>query len=143
MLLMMHAQIDIVQSTWQKILPFREDIATLFYKRLLDLEPEFGRLIKGDMQDHVNKVTLMLDFAILNLDQLEKVLPMISVISNEYVQCNLDSNTVRNTLILTLEQRLGDTFTLKVRGDWIQFYDLLVGVMTEAVTEKVTYGFTD
>src|SRR3990167_896142 len=133
-------QIDVVQSTWQKVMPFREDIACLFYKRLFEIEPELSMVFKGDMHDCVKKIMFMIDLAILNLGQLEEVMPMLQEIGNKYVQCGMkvDSNAVRNTLVSTLEQRLGETFTVNVRSDWIQAYDLLVGVMKDAVTEKVT-----
>ncbi len=138
-------QIDVAQSTWQKVVPFRDDIARLFYKRLIEIEPELSMVFKGDMHDYVKKTIVMIDLAILNLGQLEKVMPMLQEMGNKYVQCGMkvDSNAVRNTLLSTLEQHLGETFAEDIRSDWIQAYDMLVGVMKDAVTEKVTYGFTD
>lgn len=55
----------------------------------------------------------------------------------------LDGNTVLHTLILVIEQCLGEVFTMNLRNDLIQSYDLLHGVMKDTVTEKVPYGFTD
>ena len=144
-LFMTSMQIDQVQSAWQKVMPFRKDIAGLFYKRLFEIEPELSMVFKGDMHDYVKNIMFMIDLAILNLGQLEKVMPMLQEMANKYVQSGMkvDSNAVRNTLISTLEQHLGETFTEDIRSDWIQAYDVLVGVMKDAVTEKVTYGFTD
>ena len=138
-------QIEVVQSLWKSVLPLRDDVAHLFYRRLFEIEPELSVLFKGDMQDSVKKIMLTLDLAILNLGQLEKVMPVLQEMSNRYVQCGMkvDSNVVRNTLLATLEQCLGEAFTVSLRNDWIQSYDLLLGVMKDAVTEKVTYGFTD
>lgn len=142
---MMSIQIEVVQSMWESILPVRDDVAHLFYRRLFEVEPELSVLFKGDMHDGVRKIMLMLDLAIINLGRLETVMPALQEMSNRYVQCGVkvDSNIVRNTLIATLEQSLGEAFTVNLRNDWIQAYELLLGVMKDAVTEKVTYGFTD
>lgn len=138
-------QIEVVRSTWKSVLPFRDDVAHLLYKRLFEIEPELRVLFRGDMQDGVKKIILMLDLAITNLEQLEQVMPALQELSNRYVQSGMkmNSNVVRNTLISTFEQYLGDAFTMNLRNDLIQSYDLLHGVMKDAVTEKVTYGFTD
>lgn len=138
-------QIEVVRSTWKSVLPFRDDVAHLLYKRLFEIEPELSVLFRGDMQDGVKKIILMLDLAITNLEQLEQVMPALQELSNRYVQSGMkmNSNVVRNTLISTFEQYLGDAFTMNLRNDLIQSYDLLHGVMKDAVTEKVTYGFTD
>ncbi|MGB2831353.1 MAG: globin domain-containing protein [Methylotenera sp.] len=144
-LFMTSMQIDQVQSTWQKVMPFREDIAVLFYRRLFEIEPELSMVFKGDMHDYLKKIMFMIDLAILNLGQLERVMPMLQEMANKYVQCGMkvDSNAVRNTFISILERHLSETFTGDIRSDWIQTYDVLVGVVKDAVTEKVTYGFTD
>ncbi len=90
-------QIEVVQSLWKSVLPLRDEVAHLFYRRLFEIEPELSVLFKGDMQDSVKKIMLTLDLAILNLGQLKKVMPVLQEMSKRYVQCGMkvDSNVVR------------------------------------------------
>jgi len=56
----------------------------------------------------------------------------------------VNSNKVRNAFISTLEQCLDETLTEQQLNDWVQSYDLLLGVMKDVATEeKDTYRFSD
>ncbi len=43
-------QITLVQNSFSKVVPIREQAASLFYGRLFELDPSLKPLFKGDMK---------------------------------------------------------------------------------------------
>ncbi len=43
--------IDLVQSSFAKVVPIREAAASLFYDRLFEIAPEVKPMFKGDMKE--------------------------------------------------------------------------------------------
>ena len=128
-------QIEQVQTSWKIIVPHMEVLASLFYFRLFELEPSLKPLFKRDIQTQTHKLVAMLDTAVQNLHQVEKILPAVQALGRRHVGYGAKPEhygIVAEALLWTLEQGLGDDFTEEVEQAWTVAYTLLATVMQEA-----------
>ena len=132
-------QIEIVQKTFEKVLPISETAAELFYKRLFELNPSFKSLFKGDMKKQGRMLMQMLDFAVKGIDDPGTILPTIQDLGKRHVGYGVKEeyyDAVGEALLWTLEQGLGENFTSEAKEAWTEAYKLLSGVMINAAREN-------
>lgn len=128
-------QVQMIQSTWQSVVPIKEKAAELFYGKLFELDPTLQPLFKGDMKEQGRKLMAMINVVVTNLDKLDTLVPAVQDLGKRHVAYGVtDSHyaTVGGALLWTLAAGLGDAFTEDVKGAWAQAYGVLSGVMTEA-----------
>ena len=133
-------QIEQVQVSWRLIVPHMDTLASLFYFRLFELEPSLKPLFKRDIQTQSHKLVSMLDTAVRNLHQAEKIIPAVQALGRRHVGYGAKPehyNIVAEALLWTLEQGLGDAFTEEVEQAWTDAYMLLATVMQEAAEETL------
>jgi hemoglobin-like flavoprotein len=131
-------QIEMVSSTWKQVLPISEKAAELFYGKLFELDPEARSLFKGDMTEQGKKLMQMINTAVNNISDVEKIIPALQDLGKRHVDYGVkeeDYTTVANALLWTLEQGLGDAFTEEVKAAWTETYMTLASVMIEAAKE--------
>src|SRR6266446_5104789 len=98
-------QKQLVQKTWEKVLPISGSAATLFYGRLFELDPSTRPL-----------------FAHTTVRDLGQRHVFYGVTLEHY-------SSVGRALIWTLEQGLGADFTPEVKEAWTTVYCLLADTM--------------
>ncbi|TRL39217.1 globin family protein [Rhizobium straminoryzae] len=128
-------EIDLVQSSFAKVVPIREAAAELFYGRLFDIAPEVKPLFKGDMKEQGRKLMMTLGIVVNGLKDIAGILPAaeaLAVRHNDYGVKPEYYAPVGEALIWTLEQGLGPDFTPAVRDAWITAYTTLSKVMISA-----------
>src|SRR5438270_653594 len=57
-------QIELVQSTWRKVLPVRDTAAELFYGKLFSLDASLRALFKDDMQEQGRNLAAMISIVV-------------------------------------------------------------------------------
>ena len=132
-------QVSLVQATWKTVAPLAPQVAEMFYGRLFELRPELEALFKGDMKSQGSKLTTMLNAAVVNLHDLESVLPAVKSLGRRHVDYGVaeaDYATVGEALLWTLEQGLGDAFTAEVKEAWTLAYTALATTMINAAEES-------
>ena len=70
-------QINLVQSTWSKVLPISETAAELFYNRLFEIDPSTKVLFRGDMEVQGRKLMQMITAAVNGLNDLDGLVPVV------------------------------------------------------------------
>jgi hemoglobin-like flavoprotein len=128
-------QIELVQGSFEKVVPISDAAAALFYGRLFDLDPALESLFKGDIVEQGRKLMQMIGVAVKSLDRLEQVLPAICALGTRHAGYGVrekDYDTVGRALIWTLRKGLGDDFTPEVEAAWAGVYAALAGVMKSA-----------
>ena len=128
-------QIELVQSTWQLVVPVAEDAAQLFYVRLFQLDPSLRAMFKGDMEEQGRKLMAMIDFAVKALTRLDSLLPGLRMLGERHGRYGVRDehyDTVAQALIWTLHKGLGEAFTPEVRNAWAAAYRVLSNTMKEA-----------
>lgn len=68
-------QKELVQGTFEKVKPIAETAATVFYKKLFELDPSLESLFKGDMKEQGRKLMTMIGMAVKGLDDLPALVP--------------------------------------------------------------------
>jgi hemoglobin-like flavoprotein len=128
-------QVILVQTSFERVLPIAETAATLFYRRLFELDPALRALFKGDIEAQGRKLMTMLRMVIAGLDRLERLLPAIEQLGARHQGYGVQAEhyaTVAAALLWTLERGLGEHWTPEVAGAWVSAYELLAATMVEA-----------
>lgn len=131
-------QIALVQDTFKLVVPIKETAAELFYKRLFELEPSVRPMFPEDVTEQGKKLMAALGTVVSGLTALETIVPTVQKLGVSHVGYGVKDEhygVVGEALIWTLEQGLGDAFTVEVRDAWLAAYTLLANVMTDAANE--------
>jgi len=133
-------QIELVQSTWAKVMPISEQAAALFYGRLFELDPSLKMLFKTDIKEQGKKLMMMITAAVRGLSDVPALVPVVENLGRRHVGYGVKSEhygTVGTALLWTLEQGLGPGFTPQVKEAWATVYHVLATTMQDAA-EKAT-----
>jgi hemoglobin-like flavoprotein len=128
-------KIEIVQSSFQKVVPIAGAAADIFYDRLFEIAPDTRTLFPEDMTDQKAKLMQMLGTAVNGLKDLDAIVPAVQELGarhNGYNVTDAHYDSVGAALIYTLGKGLGDDFTPEAEEAWTEVYMLLAGVMKDA-----------
>jgi len=129
------AQIHLVQTSWQQLVPQAEVVAQLFYRRLFEIAPSLRSMFQHEISEQEQKLVAMLDTVVRNLHQTERLLPAVRSLGRRHVTYGVGAEhytIVASALLWTLEQRLGELLDEPTRAAWIAAYTLLATTMQEA-----------
>jgi hemoglobin-like flavoprotein len=131
------AQQEIVRTAFARLALMPEVAGALFYERLFDRHPELRPLFKHDMRIQGVKLMTMLAMVVYNLHEPGQVLPAVRDLGVRHVGYGVklaDYDALKEALLWTLEQALGEDFTRAVRDAWTVCYDELAGEMKAAAS---------
>jgi hemoglobin-like flavoprotein len=128
-------QIELVQTSFRKVVPIAGTAADLFYDRLFETAPEVRSMFPQDMKEQKAKLMGMLGTAVSNLHKLDEILPAVRALGERHKGYGVTAAhyaPVGAALLWTLEKGLGPDFTPEVKEAWTETYTALAGVMTGA-----------
>lgn len=128
-------QIELVQTSYKKVVPIAATAADLFYDRLFEVTPDLRKLFPQDLAEQKSKLMTMLTTAVTNLHQLYTVLPAVQELGRRHVGYGVKPEhyaLVGGALLWTLEKGLGPDFTPEVKAAWTETYTTLAGAMNGA-----------
>jgi hemoglobin-like flavoprotein len=128
-------QRELVRTTFATLAVMPEVAGALFYERLFAANPSFRSLFKNDMRIQGVKMMTMLAMVVYNLPEPGQVMPAIRDLSVRHAEYGVklaDYNAMREALLWTLEQALGEDFRPSVRDAWTVCYDELADEMKAA-----------
>lgn len=128
-------QVQLVQQSFQKVVPIADVAGDLFYKRLFEVAPQVRPMFADNITEQRKKLMTMLATVVTNLHQVEKILPAVQDLGRKHVGYGAKPEhypVVGGALLWTLEQGLKDDFTPPVREAWTAAYTTLSTVMIEA-----------
>jgi hemoglobin-like flavoprotein len=128
-------QVKLVQDSFSKVAPIAGKAADLFYDRLFTIAPEARPLFPDDLTEQKKKLMQMLATAVMNLHQVEKIIPAVEDLGRRHVAYGVTARhyePVGAALLWTLEQGLGPDFTPAVKAAWTETYVTVAGVMQNA-----------
>lgn len=132
-------QIKLVQDTFDRVVPIKEQAADLFYTRLFEIDPEIRPLFKGDMAAQGNKLMDALATVVRGLHAPETILTTMRDLGARHADYGVEDHhftSFAHALLWALEQGLGEAYTDDVRDAWIAAYELLSSVMLDAMNEE-------
>jgi len=137
-------QKQLVQNSWEKVLPISEAAATLFYGRLFELDPSTRPLFKHtNMPEQRKKLMHVIGVAVNGLSMLDQLIPTVRNLGRRHVAYGVSDEhytSVGKALIWTLEQGLGADFTPEVKEAWTTVYGLLAETMKNATAPAEASG---
>ncbi|WP_198371561.1 globin family protein [Roseomonas rosulenta] len=129
-------QTQIVQTTWQQVVPIADTAATLFYDRLFEIDPTTRPLFRAEtLPEQKRKLVTMLNTVVTGLHQPERIVPAAQALARRHVGYGVAAgqyDSVGAALLWTLGQGLGDAWTPQAEEAWTAAYTLLAGVMRDA-----------
>ena len=128
-------QKELVQTSWEKVVPISDTAASLFYGRLFELDPALKPLFTSDIKEQGRKLMTMITTAVRALDNLPGLVPAVQALGRRHTGYGVkDSHyaTVGEALLWTLEKGLGADFTAETKEAWVVVYTLLANTMKDA-----------
>jgi hemoglobin-like flavoprotein len=128
-------QIDLVQSSFKKVVPIADTAADIFYDRLFEIAPDTRALFPEVMTDQKKKLMQMIGVAVNGLKDLDAIVPAVQDLGARHQAYNVTEahyDSVGAALLYTLDKGLGEDFTPETKAAWTETYGLLAGVMKEA-----------
>jgi class 3 adenylate cyclase/hemoglobin-like flavoprotein len=132
------SQVELVQSSFEKVKPIADKTAELFYQRLFELGPSLRHLFKGDIKEQERKLMAMLALAVEGLRQPEQIIAAVQDLGRRHAGYGVKEehyDIVGQALLWALAQVLGVEFTTPVRKAWEEAYIFLSEIMKEAAVE--------
>jgi hemoglobin-like flavoprotein len=132
-------QIELVQSTWQRVVAIEDQAATLFYERLFATDPSLRGLFKSDLTLQKRALMKMIGVAVSALDRLDTIVPAVRELGRRHHSYGVKAahyGTVAGALLATLEQGLGSIFTAEVKEAWTAAYTVLASTMQQGATAR-------
>ena len=126
-------QINLVRSTWEKIVPIADNAADLFYSRLFEIDPKLRNLFETtNLAAQKKKLLQALATAIASLDALDKLAPQPEELGCRHATYGvIDSHyeAVGSALLWTLQHGLGDGWSRDAEAAWSAVYGLVAKAM--------------
>jgi nitric oxide dioxygenase len=125
-------QIDLVQTSFQQVLPIAETAGELLYGRIFHLAPEARALFEDDIRPQVRRLMAAIKVAVDGLGHLDDVAPFLSQLGARHLRYGVRPEhfeVVPEALVWTLEQGLGDAFTPAVRDAWLAAWNVIADAM--------------
>lgn len=135
---MLPSQVDLIQTSFAKVVPISDQAAALFYGRLFEIAPQVKPMFKGDMAEQGRKLMSTLAVVVKGLSNIDAVVPAAQALARRHVAYGVEDAhyaPVGAALLWTLEQGLGPDFTPDVKAAWAEAYGLLSGVMIAAAAD--------
>lgn len=135
-------QLRLVKQSWKLL---REvDAAVLgdvFYGRLFLMYPSLRAMFKGSMDNQYQKFVDMLSIIVARLGRPGAVAQEISALAQSHAGYGVQPShyeAVKEALLWTLEQGLGDDWNTTVQRAWVACYDALTQAMLDQAPGATT-----
>ena len=106
-------QKQLVQVSFQKVVPIAATAADIFYAKLFEYDPSLKPLFKGDMTTQGDMLMTTLGVAVKGLDNLDTLVPVLEGIATKHLEYGVkidDYTPVGNALLYALSVGLEDDF---------------------------------
>ena len=139
--------IELVQGTFEKVVPIADKAAEIFYGKLFEKDPSLKPMFKGDMKEQGAKLMSMIGAAVNGLNDLEALVPVVQKLGKDHVGYGVEDShydTVGAALLETLDAGLGEAFTPEVKDAWTEVYTVLATTMKDAANSMpIEPGLTE
>jgi len=137
-------QIELVQSSFNLVVPILEPATMMFYDRLFQLDPSLRPMFRIPQAEQARKLGHVLTVVVKGLSRPEQILPAVEELGRRHANYGVQPEhyaTVGAALLWTLQAGLGEAFTAEVHDAWSSAYHLLSSTMQKAAAEAETADF--
>lgn len=128
----------LVRQTFEGLRPIPKEVGVRFYDRLFELDPTLRPLFTRDLENQAAMFVTAVHVAVLALVDEGYVPPSLRELGARHESYGVPESayaTFGEALLWTLEQQLGEGFTLEVREAWAAAYENLASSMKQAAAE--------
>ena len=129
--------ISLVRSSWPVVAADTEMLAMHFYAHLFEIDESAAQLFAGvDMASQRTRLAQALAVVVKSLDNPDQLLPAVAALGKRHANYGVEHHhfdSVGDALIAALGNILGERFTPRVQGAWIEAYALVASVMRRAL----------
>jgi len=129
----------LVRRSWKQFEPMAVSLATFFYEKLFELDPDARRLFAlTDMEAQGRKVMHMFAEIVRAIGQPERLVPEVADLGCRHVGYGVRDDqygSVATALLWTLERGLGSDFTPEVRDAWTEAYLLCASIVRRGAAQ--------
>jgi hemoglobin-like flavoprotein len=133
----------LLRETLARLAPASALVATLFYRRLVELDPSLRRQLKGPLKRQGRQFMGVLKLAILSLDDPEGLQPTLNRLSKRRRRSAMGAGqclTFSRALSWTFEQSLEAWFTREARQAWAALLAEVSRIMADWSLPNSIYG---
>ena len=126
------AQVQLVQSSFEHVLPIADIAGMLFYERIFTLAPEARALFGDDIALQATRTMGALKTAVDGLGDIDQIVPFLVRLGARHVRYGVvpeHFDLVGGALLWTLEQGLGEVFTPEVHDAWAATFAVVAQTM--------------
>jgi len=135
---------QLVIESWKLLAPNGAEVGAAFYRKLFEIDPSLRPLFAGvAIAEQSLKFATMLELIIEWLDVPEKLVPILKQLGERHTKYGVQDEhygKVGTALLGTLEEKLGDKFTIDVRAAWTEAYVLISSLMRRGAA-KISGAF--
>ena len=132
-------QVELVQTSFKKVVPIAAKAADLFYNRLFEIAPETRAMFPKDLAEQKGKLMSMLGTAVTNLHKLDTILPAVKDLGSRHKGYGVTAAhyaPVGAALLWTLKQGLKEAWTPAAQSAWTAAYTTVATVMRRAAAAR-------
>jgi hemoglobin-like flavoprotein len=136
-------QKHLLRETVTTLAPASGEVAILFYRRLLELDPSLRRSLKGSLKRQARQFMGLLKLAILSLDDADGLQPALDRLGTRRPRQRMAAGhclTFSRALMWTFEQSLEKRFTREARGAWAPLLAEVSRIMADWGPPNSVYG---
>ncbi len=125
-------ELELIQTSWKKLATNSDEFVHQFYKNLFEIDPKLQALFKRSMGMQGRKIMSMFSAAVEYMGHTEKVLPPLVAAGKRHVQYGVnvkDYETVRQALMQTMKEELGEEFDSGTQHAWELAYNNIQEIM--------------
>lgn len=132
---MTHQQLQLVKHTWRLLREVDPAIlGNVFYERLFSQYPSLRSMFKSPMAVQYQKFIDMLSMIVARFDRPDSIASEIGQLARSHESYGVKPEqyiAVREALLWTLEQGLGNDWNDDVQQAWVACYDALMQAMLQ------------
>ncbi|MEO0544853.1 MAG: globin domain-containing protein [Pseudomonadota bacterium] len=124
-----------IRKTWAQVSALPDDFARIFYANLFRIDPSTKPLFVGDLELQGRKLVQTLGFIVDNIDSAETLMPAAQDLAIRHVAYGVTAAqypSVGTAIVNSMQQILGEQFSIKDRDAWVETYDGLADAMIAA-----------
>lgn len=125
-------KLALLQRSWDRFVAGGNNPGIRFYERMFAAYPSVRPLFREDIQGQAVKLMNMLNIVvngIHDISELEESLLALGVRHRRLGVADEDYAIVRECLLATLEEGLGEAFTGEIRAAWVEAYEIIASIM--------------
>jgi hemoglobin-like flavoprotein len=125
-------QIQLVQGTFEMLVPIADTAVALFYNRMFELDPSLRVLFPTDMARQRQKLIETLATAVRGLETPDEFTAMLRELGRRHVEYGVRPahyQTMNEALIWMLGQGLGKQFSDEMKEAWLEMYQIVANAM--------------